>query len=56
MMEPGTYHTFFLAFDRPLREKTGQAFDIEIHQTDENRKKVIGGVNLRVELVPEPNK
>lgn len=56
VMKPQSYHTFFLVFDRPLKGKPGQAYDIEIHQTDDLEKRVIGGLSARVELVPEPKK
>jgi hypothetical protein len=56
VMEPLSYHTFFVVFDRPPKRKPGQAYDIEIHQTDDGQKRVIGGLSARVELVPEPKK
>jgi hypothetical protein len=56
VMEPGTYHTFFLAFDRPPGGRVGLAYDLEVHQIDVKREKVIGGLSARVELVPEVKK
>jgi photosystem II stability/assembly factor-like uncharacterized protein len=54
VMDPGTYHTLYLVFDRPSEGKIGQAYDIEIRQIDVKRERVIGGLSVRVELVPEP--
>ncbi|HVG32365.1 MAG TPA: hypothetical protein VM911_04770, partial [Pyrinomonadaceae bacterium] len=56
LMEPDTYHTVYLAFDRPPNARVGQAFDVEVQQTDARSEKVIGGITVRVELVPEPKK
>jgi hypothetical protein len=56
LMEPDTYHTVYLVFDRPPNAKVGQAFDVEVQQTDVRRERVIGGITVRVELVPEPKK
>jgi hypothetical protein len=56
VMEPQSYHTVFLAFDRPRGGKPGSAHEIEVHQIDDRSKRVIGGLSARVELVPEPKK
>jgi hypothetical protein len=56
LMEPGTYSTLYLMFDRPPEGKIGQSYDIEIQQIDVRREKIIGGLSARVELVPEPEK
>ena len=54
IMEPGQYHTVFLVIDRPAESKPGQFFPIEIVQFDERRKSIIGGLETRIEIVPEP--
>jgi hypothetical protein len=54
VMEPDTYHTVFLVFDRPPEGIIGQAYDIVIRQLDVRREDVIGGLSARIELVPEP--
>ena len=56
VMEPNSYHTIFLILDRPPDGRIGQAYDIEFNQIDVRREKVIGGLSLRVELVPEPGR
>lgn len=53
LMGPDTYHTIFLVFDRPQRAKTGQFYNIDIHQIDVKRESIIGGMSARIELVPE---
>jgi len=56
VMEPQSYHTLFLVFDRPPKGKPGQAHNIEIQQIDDRQERVIGGLSARVELVPQPKK
>jgi hypothetical protein len=51
-MEPDSYHTLFVMLDRPDAE-IGSAFDIEIQQYDAKTEELIGGLDARVELVPE---
>ena len=53
VMDPDTYHTVFLVFDRPPEGRIGQPYDIVIRQLDVRREDVIGGLSARVELVPE---
>ena len=53
-MEPDSYHTFFLAVDRPEDGMIGQNYLIDILQTGEEEREVIGGLTVRVELVKEP--
>ncbi len=52
-MEPDSYHTIFVLFDRPDAQ-IGEAFDIEMHQYDVRKERLIGGLDARVEVVPEP--
>jgi hypothetical protein len=54
VMAPDSYHTIFLLLDRPENGRIGQAFDIEITQIDDEKEDLIGGLDIRVELVPEP--
>jgi hypothetical protein len=56
VMEPDTYHTVFLVFDRPPEGNIGQAYDVEVRQRDVRREREIGGLSARVELVPEPQR
>ncbi len=55
-MKPGSYHTVFLLLERPPKAKVGQSFEMEIIQTDAQGKSTLGGLDVRVELVPEPKK
>ena len=45
VMEPDSYHTAFLVFDRPPNGQPGQAHEIEISQHDMTRKRVMGGLS-----------
>lgn len=56
VMDPDTYHTVFLVFDRPPEGKIGEAYEIEIRQLDGRRENVAGGLSGRIELVPEPRR
>ena len=56
VMEPDTYHTVFLIFDRPPEGEIGQAFELDIHQLDMRREALIGGLSARIELVPDPQR
>jgi hypothetical protein len=56
VMDPDTYHTVFLVFDRPPEGEIGEAYEIEIRQLDVRRDNVIGGLHARLELVPEPQR
>jgi hypothetical protein len=53
VMEPNSYHTIFIMFDRPDAE-IGDTFEIELLQEDVEREQVIGGLSTRVEVVPKP--
>jgi hypothetical protein len=55
-MEPNSYHTIFLVLDRPKDGRIGQSYELEFNQIDVRREMVIGGLSVRVELVPEPNR
>jgi hypothetical protein len=55
-MEPDSYHTIFLFFDKPPKAKTGTCFNIEVIQINTETKETIGGISTRVELVPELKK
>jgi hypothetical protein len=50
------HQTLFLAFDRPPRGKVGSSYPIEIQHLDERGDRLIGGITVRVDLVPEPPK
>jgi len=52
VMEPDTYHTVFVIFDRPKKGKIGQFYNIQFQQEDLNRESIIGGLDARIELVP----
>jgi hypothetical protein len=43
-------------FDRSPKGKFGQTYDIEINQTRDAKERVIVGLSVLVELVPEPEK
>jgi hypothetical protein len=52
-IEPRGRHTLFVVFDRPANGRVGERFDVEIAQLDEERQ-VIGALDTRIELQPEP--
>lgn len=54
VMAPGTYRTLFLLLDRPPNGKIGESFEIEALQWNDKREEQIGGITMRVELMPEP--
>ncbi|WP_019501265.1 PQQ-binding-like beta-propeller repeat protein [Pseudanabaena sp. PCC 6802] len=54
VMEPNSYHTIFLAIDRPEDTEVGQFFELDILQIDERREEILGGLTTRVALVPDP--
>jgi hypothetical protein len=56
VMEPGAYHTLFLVVERDRRAEPGAATAIEIIQVDAEREEPIGGLTVRVEVVPEPQR
>ena len=47
-----SYHTLFLMFDRPPDGQAGETFALQVLQTDVHREQVLGGQDLRIELVP----
>ena len=53
VMKAGAHATVFLFFERPPKARVGTAFPIEVTQLDEKRK-LIGGLSARVEIVPAP--
>jgi hypothetical protein len=54
IMDPSSYHTFFLMIDRPKDAKTGEYYNFNIQQWDSKRESLIGGMSTRIELVPKP--
>ena len=54
IVKPLQYHTIFLQFDRPQNGRVGDVHNIEITQWDAEREQLIGGLDTRVEIVPEP--
>jgi hypothetical protein len=54
VMEPGQHHTLFLILERPAEGRPGEYFPLEILQYDERNKRILGGFEPRVEIVPEP--
>jgi hypothetical protein len=54
LLMPERHHTVWLMLDRPPDGKVGQAFDLQFLQIDSKREEVTGGLDVRVELVPEP--
>jgi hypothetical protein len=56
VMEADTYHTFFMVFDRPEKVKTGKFYNIQLQQVDLEHDSIIGGLDARIELVPDLKK
>jgi hypothetical protein len=56
ILTPNQYHTLFLVLDRPQGGRIGETFDLQIVQRDSKSREVLGGLDLRVELQPEPKK
>ena len=54
VMPQASHHTIFLLFDRPPRVKVGSYFPIEIRQLEARKQRIIGGLNARIEVVPNP--
>jgi len=54
ILEPTRHYTAFLVLDRPKEAKIGESFDIDIVQFEEKEKRVLGGLDLRVEIQAEP--
>lgn len=44
----------YLVLDRPEGDRIGEVFPLELLQTDGEGGQVTGGMDIRVELVPEP--
>jgi len=55
VLAPASHQTLFLVFERPREGKIGEFWPMEILQIDERRGTLIGGLDLRVELVSEPD-
>ena len=54
VLKPNVYRTLFLLLDRPPNGRIGEAFDLRIVQRNGEDRVVFGGLELRVELQPEP--
>lgn len=54
ILSPKQHHTLFLALDRPQGGRLGETFDLQIVQRDSESKAILGGLDLHVELQPEP--
>jgi hypothetical protein len=54
VLEPGDHHTLFLAIERPEDEDVGRSFDVAVEQYDQEGDELVGGLDIRVDLVPEP--
>jgi hypothetical protein len=54
-MAPDGMHTLFLMLDRPPNGRIGDTHTIQVEQWDARRRKPIGSLTTRVELVPEPD-
>jgi hypothetical protein len=51
-MDGGAHHTIFFMLDRPSGGSAGSAHDLEVLQTDDERRALLGGMGVRVDLVP----
>src|SRR5215216_3586519 len=56
IMEPDTYHTVFVVFDLPEKGKIGQFYNIQLQQVDMEQDSIIGGLDQRIEIVPDLRK
>jgi hypothetical protein len=54
ILAPETYHTLFLMLDRPPDGEIGSSFDLSIVQSDSKSRGIRGGLDLRIDLVPNP--
>jgi hypothetical protein len=54
ILEPKIPYTFFLMLDRPRDARIGEAFEIDIVQFDSESRQIVGGLDLRVEIQPQP--
>jgi hypothetical protein len=50
------HQTLFLVLDRPADGRIGEHFDLQIVQRSSEDRQVLGGLDLRIELQPEPKK
>jgi hypothetical protein len=53
-MQPGSHHTIFLVLDRPENVPPNTTFDVQVLQLDAQSEAVIGGLDLRVDVVHAP--
>jgi hypothetical protein len=56
VMKPDTYHTVFVVFDLPKKGKIGQFYNIQFQQVDLKQDSIIGGLDERIEIVPDLSK
>ena len=56
VLEPDSYATIFLFFDRPSNAAIGSFVPIDIRQLEARSERVIGGTSARVEFVPAPRR
>ena len=56
ILPPESHHTLFLMLDRPRDGRIGEAFDLDIVQTATEKKIIMGGLDLRIELHKEPDR
>jgi hypothetical protein len=56
VITPDTYHTVFVFFDRPEKGKIGQFYNIQFQQVDLEHDSLIGGLDERIEIVPDLRK
>jgi hypothetical protein len=54
VLDPGSYATIFLFFDRPDNAEIGSDVPIDVRQLEARSERVIGGTSARVEFVPAP--
>lgn len=54
VMPPDSHHTVFVVVDRPPDGRVGEATELGVVQVDARRHEEIGGLDFRVEIVPEP--
>lgn len=53
VLPPGASHTLFLMIDRPREGAVGDSFGLSIVQQDAERRKIVGGLDVRVEIQPD---
>jgi hypothetical protein len=56
VLEPDSYATIFLFFDRPADAAIGSFVPIDVTQLEARGERVIGGTSARVEFVPAPGR